>query len=118
MAWLGANFDATFDANRQLNRGHFESYSLFTISRVGVASGNRYFGAVDWYQRGADYLLTTQLPDGTWPAGVPGATALDLLFLAYGSSPVRTACRAGRDIRIGPMVRRESALPTGWATRM
>jgi len=88
IGWLGAHFDATFDVARQINNLHLEQYALFAISRVGVASGSRYFGAVDWYQRGTDYLIATQQKDGNWTSSKPGGTALALLFVAYGSSPV------------------------------
>ena len=86
--WLGKNFDATFDVSREDFGGHFEPYALFAISRVGVASGLRYFGTVDWYQHGADYLIASQGPDGSWSSYAGGGTALGLLFLDYGSSPV------------------------------
>jgi len=88
LSWLGSNFDATFDVSRETSGGHLEQYALFAISRVGAASGLRYFGTVDWYQRGADFLVATQQPNGTWISGPPGGTPLGLLFLAYGSSPV------------------------------
>jgi len=88
LSWLGTNFDATFDPGRELTGQHLEPYALFAISRVGVASGLRYFGNVDWYERGADYLIATQQPDGSWNASIPAAVAMDLLFLTYGSSPV------------------------------
>ena len=42
------------------------AYGLFAISRVGVASGRRFFGAIDWYNRGADWLIATQQPNGSW----------------------------------------------------
>jgi hypothetical protein len=88
LGWLAGNFDATFDTNRETVGRHFEQYALFAISRVGVASGLRTFGNVDWYNRGADWLIGSQAADGTWNPGEPGSTALGLLFLSYGSSPV------------------------------
>jgi hypothetical protein len=88
IAWLGTNFDATFDAKRELNGSHLEQYALFAISRVGAASGLRYFGNVDWYQRGCDYLVHSQHADGNWVTSIPAGTPLGLLFLAYGSAPV------------------------------
>ena len=86
--WLANNFDATFDASRETGKHHLEQYALFAISRVGFASGLRYFGKEDWYQRGADYLIRTQQANGNWVSDRPASTALGLLFLAYGSSPV------------------------------
>ena len=86
--WLGTNFDATFDIKREDGHWHMETYALFAISRVGVASGLRYFGTVDWYQRGADWLIATQQKDGSWISFCGEGTALGLLFLAYGSPHV------------------------------
>ena len=71
-----------------------QGYGLFAISRVGVASGRRFFGTIDWYPRGADCLVATQQPSGSWvwpdPRFPPSSVrhAIGLLFLAYGSSPV------------------------------
>jgi len=87
LKWLADNFDATFDPARETAGLHLEQYALFAISRVGVASGLRYFGKVDWYQRGTDYLVTTQQADGNWISSRPASAQLGLLFLAYGSSP-------------------------------
>ena len=88
IAWLGANFDATFDVNRQLNRSHLESYALFAISRGGGKRKSLFRSGRLVSARGY-YLLATRRPDGTWPvSSIPGVTAMDLLFLAYGSSPV------------------------------
>jgi hypothetical protein len=67
-----------------------QNYTQFTASRVGLATGCKYFGDIDWYQRGSDYLISAQRPDGSW-AGygpVPAETALAILALTYGSAPV------------------------------
>ncbi|CAN5368387.1 DUF4159 domain-containing protein [soil metagenome] len=90
--WLANNFDSVFDHARQSFNSDNQAYTLFGISRIGVASGRANFGKVDWYQRGTDFILKTQHPDGSWsggwlaPASAP--TSLGLLFLAYGSAPV------------------------------
>ncbi|MFT3788379.1 MAG: DUF4159 domain-containing protein [Tepidisphaeraceae bacterium] len=65
-------------------------YTLYGIERVGVASGLKYFDKTDWYSAGADYLVRTQRPDGSW-AGSQDAdivTAFSLLFLSRGREPV------------------------------
>jgi len=73
--------------------------TLYTLERVGMASGRKYFGAVDWYQKGADWLVKRQSPDGSWPAAgqerywvtaISGQsdTAFALLFLARGNAPI------------------------------
>lgn len=90
MAWLAAHFELAFDQNAELNNLHFETYTLFAISRVGVASGYRHFGDVDWYQRGGDYLLGSQHPDGSWTGDIPPVsnTSLAVLFFIYGRAPI------------------------------
>ena len=88
--WLANHFNAVFDTSQQLSGWRYQNYSLFGISRVGAAGGYKYFGKVDWYQQGADYLLHNQQPDGSWEGHKPRAaeTALGLLFLTYGGAPV------------------------------
>jgi hypothetical protein len=91
--WLAANYDAVYDPGREAWQSlgvKAETYGLFAISRIGAASGLRLFGNVDWFQRGADYLLRAQQPDGTWPgtrSPIDG-TALGVLFLCYGRAPI------------------------------
>jgi hypothetical protein len=93
LEWLAGNYDTVYGPPwpwfQKMNI-HPETYGLFAISRIGAASGLRYFGTVDWFQRGADYLLKTQLPDGSW-AGTRSpidGSALGTLFLCYGRAPV------------------------------
>ena len=33
-------------------------YTFYGIERIGVASGRKYFGTIDWYQAGADASCT------------------------------------------------------------
>ncbi len=62
-------------------------YSLYGIERIGVASGYKYFGSIDWYQVGADYLYRTHnRKEGGW--GPIHETAFGTLFLARGRAPV------------------------------
>jgi hypothetical protein len=63
------------------------NYGLYGIERIGVASGRKYFGTVDWFQRGADTLVHTQLGDGSWNGNVHD-TCFALLFLVRGRAPV------------------------------
>ncbi len=65
-------------------------YTLYGVERIGVASGLKYFGKVDWYQFGADWCVKNQtLPGGSWNGdnNIPN-TALCMLFLARGRAPV------------------------------
>jgi len=61
-------------------------YYLYGIERVGLASGYKYFGKVDWYKSGATGILKTQRPDGGWGSLVE--TSFRLLFLSRGRHPV------------------------------
>jgi hypothetical protein len=65
-------------------------YGMYGIERIGAASGRKYFGSLDWYQVGADYLVHHQSPDGSWQSMYrPVAdTCFGLLFLARGRAPV------------------------------
>jgi hypothetical protein len=62
-------------------------YTLYGIERIGVASGYKYFGTLDWYADGADYLVKDQRADGCWGEGVPD-TCFAILFLVRGRAPV------------------------------
>ena len=70
-------------------------YTLFGISRVGLASGYKYLGTTDWFQWGSDAICREQSKSGEWNLkgdnenykGVPD-TAFALLFLARGRAPV------------------------------
>ncbi len=70
---------------RKANVGRQEYYTLYGIERVGVASGYKYLGDVDWYQDGARFLLDKQQPNGSW--GNIQNTAFSLLFLVNGRQP-------------------------------
>jgi hypothetical protein len=64
-------------------------YTLYGVERIGVASGLKYIGSVDWYQFGADWCSKFQAPWGAWgdKDDVPN-TALCMLFLSRGRAPV------------------------------
>jgi hypothetical protein len=85
MDWIGANLKSLTDARRY--------YALFGVSRVGLASGFKYIGDVDWFQFGAGLALADQQGDGSWnggndnPKGVPN-TSFALLFLSRGRAPI------------------------------
>jgi hypothetical protein len=61
-------------------------YFLWSLERVGVMYGVETIGRIEWYSWGADYLLRTQLADGSWRSNFHGAsgevnTSMALLFL-------------------------------------
>ncbi|HSV15999.1 MAG TPA: DUF4159 domain-containing protein, partial [Tepidisphaeraceae bacterium] len=64
-------------------------YTLYGVERIGVASGLKYIGSVDWYQFGADWCVKLQAPWGAWgdEQDVPN-TAFCMLFLSRGRAPV------------------------------
>lgn len=65
-------------------------YFLWSLERVGVIYGLEKIGNVDWYQYGADILIPSQHPNGSWGGRVD--TAFALLFLAR-SNVVRDLSR-------------------------
>lgn len=73
------------DFNKKVFSGSVH-YTLYGIERIGVASGYKYFGTVDWYQSGAEYLVRHQNPGGDW-GGIPN-TCFGTLFLVRGRAPV------------------------------
>jgi len=79
--------------NQLLSGGNY--YGMYGVERIGVASGRRYFGALDWYKVGSDSLVKSQKPDGAWgdeeehsnAHKVPN-TSFALYFLTRGRAPV------------------------------
>jgi hypothetical protein len=79
MDWIAKNF-------KEFEKVH-PYYTMYNIERVGVASGYKYFGDVNWYEFGADWLVARQnKKDGNWN-GVTD-TCFAMLFLIRGRAPV------------------------------
>ena len=76
-------------SRQRINRGT-RYYTLYGIERIGVASGLKYLGDVDWYEAGADWIVGKQNANGTWGEGngTLQETAFALLFLSRGREPV------------------------------
>jgi hypothetical protein len=74
MAWMAKNFNE-YKTRRQ-------HYTLYNIERIGVASGHKYIGTIDWYREGAAYLVNKQ----SW--GDIQDTCWGILFLVRGRAPV------------------------------
>jgi hypothetical protein len=78
LAWMDKHIQEALGGNY---------YGMYGIERIGVASGHKYFGTVDWFHVGADFLVKNQGTDGSWGGDVPN-TCFGLLFLARGRAPV------------------------------
>jgi hypothetical protein len=72
IGWLSQNYQSVYSPNWL---GGMASYTLFGVSRIGQASGYKYLGDQDWFRTGSDFLIQTQNPDGSWPAGYCGPVA-------------------------------------------
>ena len=55
MKWLSNNFHQVA-TDEQYDRDLPYS-TLYAVERIGVASGYKYFNGIDWYQKGADWLV-------------------------------------------------------------
>ena len=93
MKWLSDNFHLVAPAEEDERLPRILPYStLYAIERVGVASGYKYFNGIDWYAKGADWLVSKQKSNGAFPeefTGIPNyTTGLAILFLIRGSSPL------------------------------
>ncbi len=108
MKWLGAHFNDIQPARLY--------YSMFGISRVGLAAGYKYIGNTDWFKWGADLIVKNQSREGFWSDGfdnfnnVP-ETGLALLFLSRGRAPVMMN-KLQYDVVIG-----KNSVPGTWNER-
>jgi hypothetical protein len=78
--WITQHYDSVFT-------GSWPFYSLYGVERIGLASGYKYLGSVDWFRHGALRLIAAQQPNGSWGEGVSD-TCFSILFLARGRNPV------------------------------
>lgn len=89
LAWLGKRFSVAENPKKGIQ---WLYYWLYSVERVALASGRKYFGDHNWFAEGAAELVDTQNRDGSWSHGPPEArvasTAFALLFLARGRHPV------------------------------
>lgn len=84
--WLANHFTVTHNPGH----GSWKLYYLYGMERAGRLSGRRFFGEHDWYRRGAQSLIVTQINDGSWDdrEGPVVSTSFALLFLSKGLAPV------------------------------
>ncbi len=71
--WIAKHFDAT--KNAEMTRegrdtsAEWVYYHLYAMERAGILFGTESFGPKAWYAEGAEHLLKTQNPDGSWGGG-------------------------------------------------
>ena len=88
--WMGDHMDLVATDKKFARDFHY--ISLYAVERIGVAAGIKYFKGVDWYQKGATWLVGKQGKSGGWTGGGLGGNVVDsayaMLFLARGRAPV------------------------------
>jgi hypothetical protein len=84
IAWINKNYNTLLNGDRTAQ--YYPYYGLYGVERIGVASGFRFLGNVDWYKDGADFLVKDQNRNGGWTGSVQ--TAMAMLFLSRGRAPV------------------------------
>lgn len=90
--WMGEHMDLV--ATDKKYARDFPFITLYAVERIGVAAGLKYLGGVDWYQKGAEWLVNKQGKNGSFTGGGgfgSGAvvdTSYAMLFLARGRAPV------------------------------
>ncbi|GAG06498.1 unnamed protein product, partial [marine sediment metagenome] len=87
LKWLGDNYSIS---ENPVKKNRYYLYYMYSLERVGLTSGYKYFDGHDWYAEGVAELLKRQRPDGSWSEnhGQTVDTAFVLLFLARGRNPV------------------------------
>ncbi|HTL29408.1 MAG TPA: DUF4159 domain-containing protein [Tepidisphaeraceae bacterium] len=93
LSWIADNFARV--AEGQMTQRDFPYSTWYALERIGVASGYKYITDINWYDRGADFMIAKQGKGGAWPAEfgnlTVASTSLCMLFLARGGSPVAIA---------------------------
>jgi len=87
LGWLEKNF--TPNKNPQHPHDRHQYYWLYSVERVGIAAGYKYFGTHNWFKEGAT-LLVRQQQGGHWSghAGPIPETCFATLFLFKGRAPI------------------------------
>lgn len=83
LSWIAKNFQTLVNDSGYKNR----LYTFYGIERIGVASGYKYFGNLDWFEKGAEAIVRSQSNTGGWNNSEID-TAFALLFLSRGGAPV------------------------------
>lgn len=84
--WLADHFDAADNPAKGIE---WYYYWLYSLERVGLASGERYLGEHDWYAKVLPELLQQQESQGSFGSADPvSETAFATMFLARGRHPM------------------------------
>lgn len=90
--WMAEHMDQVATDKRYSR--DFPFITLYAVERIGVAAGLKYLGGVDWFQKGAGWLVKKQQKNGSFTGGGgfgSGAivdTSYAMLFLARGRAPI------------------------------
>jgi hypothetical protein len=87
--WLADNFNLVAPDKDYTRALPFAT--LYSVERIAVAGGTKYFNGVDWYDKGAAWLIKQQKSSGGFSVEMEGKTAstcFALLFLTRGAEPV------------------------------
>lgn len=97
LAWMAQNFTVTDNPGPpewgEGKPGYMLFYYLYAMERAGILLGTETMGSHHWYFEGAEYILRSQKPDGSWNAGGPEAqstweTCFAILFLKRATRPL------------------------------
>jgi len=86
LGWLEKHFKADTSPKHPGGENSYQRYWLYSVERVGIAAGYKYFGTHNWYKEGAEYLVRNQDGSGGW--GNLPQTCFALLFLYKGRAPI------------------------------
>lgn len=94
LGWIGDHFAVDTHPGGE---PQWKYYYLYSVERVGRASGQKYFRGVDWFRDIAAHILAEQDEEGAWPNTGDSAefemtkqrnTAFAIMFLCHGRAPV------------------------------
>jgi hypothetical protein len=94
-AWLAKWMTPRHHAGAIERQQHWLYYYLYSLERAALLSGIAWIQGRDWYFEGAMVLVTSQNPDGQWPAELQWdlgieRNAMAILFLKQSTPPVLT----------------------------
>src|SRR5579862_654458 len=97
LAWMAQKFTVTDNPGPpewgEGKPGYMTYYYLYAMERAGILFGTEVMGGHRWYPEGAEHILRSQKPDGSWNAGGPEAnstweTCFAILFLKRATRPL------------------------------